>query len=412
MTHTCSFSSTKHDSFDNNSGYHYSYQYLLNNNFNAMRKTTLFMACMLFMLLQSCSKKEMSGLVNTGQKDPAKKNNWVLGDPMVDGVYVLYNQNNKCIQAASNTNGSLVQQNAYIGYPNQQWKFLSVGGGYFKILNYLSNKALDVPSSNPNAPPATQNLPLQIWTYTGTDNQHWKIEHIAWGQYKITNKYNGLAVTLSGNSSANLAPITQTTYAQDAAHLWRPDKIVPVQNTIVAAYYFPNFGPYATSEWPTIVGATPQWTGHLQPKVPVWGTTNEQTPTVMASKITAAAANGIDAFIFDWYYYNSGKHPDLDKALDLGYLNASNNNLVKFGILWCNHDLQAPYTGIITPAAFHTMCDYVIANYFNKPSYLKINGCPYFSIYLVKDFVSIFGSISAAKTALNTFRQKVKNAGY
>jgi hypothetical protein len=65
----------------------------------------------------------------------------------------------------------------------------------------------------------------------------------------------------------------------------------------VAAYYFPNWGPVATSEWGLIKWAKPQFEGHLQPKVPAWGYENENDPAVMARKIEAAASHGIDAFI-------------------------------------------------------------------------------------------------------------------
>ena len=67
----------------------------------------------------------------------------------------------------------------------------------------------------------------------------------------------------------------------------------------LAAYYFPNWGPVAQSEWPTLQAAKPRFEGHAQPKVPVWGYENENDPVVMARKIAAAADHGIDAFIFD-----------------------------------------------------------------------------------------------------------------
>ena len=79
-----------------------------------------------------------------------------------------------------------------------------------------------------------------------------------------------------------------------------PPIVIPKGNVQVAAYYFPNWGPAFTSEWATLRAAKPQFNGHQQPKVPMWGYTNENDPLVMAQKIDAAADNGINAFIFDW----------------------------------------------------------------------------------------------------------------
>ena len=46
---------------------------------------------------------------------------------------------------------------------------------------------------------------------------------------------------------------------------------VPPGDVTVAAYYFPNWGPVATSEWGSLQRAKPMFDGHKQPKVPAWG---------------------------------------------------------------------------------------------------------------------------------------------
>ena len=48
----------------------------------------------------------------------------------------------------------------------------------------------------------------------------------------------------------------------------------------------------------------------------------------MSQKIAAAADHGVNVFIFDWYYYNDG--PYLNRALDEGFLHATNNARLKF----------------------------------------------------------------------------------
>ena len=123
----------------------------------------------------------------------------------------------------------------------------------------------------------------------------------------------------------------------------------------------------------------------------------------MAQKIGAAADYGVNAFIFDWYYYDDG--PYLEGALERGFLRATNNSRVKFGLMWANHDwfdiqgynpadkVKLLYPGKVTPATWDKITDLVIARYFKHPSYWKIDGKPYFSIYEMSLFLENFGSV-------------------
>lgn len=182
----------------------------------------------------------------------------------------------------------------------------------------------------------------------------------------------------------------------------------------VAVYYFPNWGPVASSEWKLIQAAKPMFEGHQQPKIPLWGYENENLPEVMAKKIDAAADHGIDAFIFDWYYFDpeqGGKY--LHKALEQGYLKAPNNKRLKFSIMWCNHNVGPHKKGAVRPETFEAMTDYIIETYFRHPSYWKVNGAPYFSIYQLKTLLETFsGDFKKMKQALERFRYKVKKAGF
>ena len=180
------------------------------------------------------------------------------------------------------------------------------------------------------------------------------------------------------------------------------------------------------SEWNSIKAARPRFEGHAQPKVPLWGDENEQDSTVMARKIDAAADHGLDAFIFDWYYYDpddsrAAKSPHyspdgsryLHTALESGYLGAANKDRLKFAILWCNHDIYPNAKGAVTPETFERLTDYVIETYFKQPSYWSADGRPYFSIYEIKTFLRTFGDDRVkAAAALARFREKVKAAGF
>jgi hypothetical protein len=199
----------------------------------------------------------------------------------------------------------------------------------------------------------------------------------------------------------------------------------------IAVYYFPNYHPgdsrntkekgAAWSEWELVKNAKPRFAGQDQPKVPLWGYGDESDPLVFAKKIDAAADNGIDAFIFDWYYYNDG--PFLDAALDKGYLQAPNRQRVKFALMWANHDwndvhpyargtpYKLLYPGKVTPDKFDAICDHIIKDYFLQPSYWKIDGKPYFSFYELTKLMENFGSVEATRAALDRFRAKALAAG-
>tara|TARA_R110002050_G_scaffold226143_1_gene361971 strand:+ start:5003 stop:6229 length:1227 start_codon:yes stop_codon:yes gene_type:complete len=198
----------------------------------------------------------------------------------------------------------------------------------------------------------------------------------------------------------------------------------------VAAYYFPNYhednrnASYhgkGWTEWELVKEAKPRFENHRQPNVPAWGYTDEADPVQMAQKIDAAANNGIDAFIFDWYMYEDG--PFLERGIDEGFLKAENTERIKFGLMWANHDWVDihPYTkgaeqrllypGIVSPERFEEISDFVVEKYFTKANYWKIDGKAYFSVYDVQKFVEGFGSMEATKAAMDRMREKAKAIG-
>src|SRR5215469_1887867 len=201
----------------------------------------------------------------------------------------------------------------------------------------------------------------------------------------------------------------------------------------VASYYFGNYHPNdprnrkfkgeGWSEWELVKRARPRFPGHQQPKVPLWGYTDEADPKVMALKIATAAKYGVDVFIFDWYCYNDG--PFLQDTIDKGYLHAPNRDRVKFALMWANHDWKDlfPYTrgkeakllypGVVTPQNFKSITDEVIRQYFAQPSYWQLDGMPYFSFFDVTNLLANFvGSVVATRAALDDFRARAVAAGF
>ncbi|GBF72945.1 hypothetical protein PA598K_01224 [Paenibacillus sp. 598K] len=202
------------------------------------------------------------------------------------------------------------------------------------------------------------------------------------------------------------------------------------RNIEVAAYYFPNYHRDARNdkwhgsgwtEWELVKRAEPRFAGHAQPKLPAWGFGDEANPEVMAHKIDTAADHGLDGFIFDWYWYEDG--PYLQRALEDGFLQASNVDRLKFALMWANHDwldihplsraLQ-PATlasGSVTEQAFRAATEHMIRHYFSHPSYWRVEGGLYFSIYELINLVQGLGGIANTKRVLHHFRERVRSAG-
>ena len=197
-----------------------------------------------------------------------------------------------------------------------------------------------------------------------------------------------------------------------------------------AVYYFPNYHVdprnekiHGTgwTEWELMKCARPRFHGHSQPKVPMWGYQDEADPTVMAQKIDAAAGHGIDAFIFDWYWYEG---PFLERCLNEGFLEAPNRDKLKFALMWANHDWKNFHPGgrdttrypidfpwSTTSATVGLVWDYIIERYFTQPNYWRVDGLPYFSIYAMNRFILQMGGVEATAEVFELLRRKAKAAG-
>lgn len=200
----------------------------------------------------------------------------------------------------------------------------------------------------------------------------------------------------------------------------------------VAVYYFPNYHPDSINsrwhgkgwtEWEVVKAAKPRFKGHEQPKVPAWGYFNEADPKWAAKEIDLAADNGIDCFIYDWYWYsNTGQY--LQEGLEKGFLKAPNRNRLKFALMWANHDWlniqPAPFDngrlaltqGEVSASLWDTISTYIVENYFRQPNYWLIDGKPYFSIYEIVTFINGLGGIENAKAAIDLLDKKTKAAGF
>jgi hypothetical protein len=175
------------------------------------------------------------------------------------------------------------------------------------------------------------------------------------------------------------------------------------------------------TEWELVRRAEPRFPGHRQPKVPAWGYEDESDPRVMERKIAAAADNGVDVFIFDWYWYEDG--PFLERCLEEGFLKAGNNGRIRFAVMWANHDWAnihpAPRagnppllaSGKVSRKAFDAAAKRTVERYFSHPSYWRLGGKLYYSFYQIPTLIEGLGGIAETARALDSFREAARKAG-
>ena len=170
--------------------------------------------------------------------------------------------------------------------------------------------------------------------------------------------------------------------------------------------------------------ARPWFPGHRQPRTPLWGEQDESDPLVMAREIDVAADAGIDAFIYDWYWYDG--RPALHEALEQGFLRAPNRERIRFAVMWCPHDwpvwtldllpdgrLKRPIVrpGPETPADVRRSLAYLISRYFHEPNYWRIENQPVIVIWELARLERIFGQ-DGVRALLDEQRAEARRLGH
>ena len=199
----------------------------------------------------------------------------------------------------------------------------------------------------------------------------------------------------------------------------------------VAAYVWPSyhddprsriFWEEGMGEWQSVLSAKPKYEGHMEPRLPRWGTVNEADPYVMSMEIDAAADHGVNTFIYDWYWYD--RRPFLEACLNEGFLKARNRERMKFYLMWANHDATSLWNkrisdhdatvvwqGTVDRAEFRRIMERNTEKYFTLPQYYRIDGNPVFQIYDLGNLLTGLGGVREAKNAMEDARAIAKNAG-
>ena len=206
------------------------------------------------------------------------------------------------------------------------------------------------------------------------------------------------------------------------------------KDLVVASYVFPNYHASAIhdklygagwTEYNLVRNARPWYAGHEQPRGPLLGELDESLPSTWEKYNTIAKQSGIDAYIWDWYWYD-GK-PALHEALENGFLRASNADEMKFACMWTNHPWYILYPTEQTdgkpvyPPSFQPpdinlhecwrSLSYIISRYFHMPNYWKIDGKPVLCIWDPNRLEKMIG-LPATVQLFADLRQYAKTLGH
>ena len=149
---------------------------------------------------------------------------------------------------------------------------------------------------------------------------------------------------------------------------------------------------------------------------PILGYYDGTSPAVADWEIKWALENGISYFTYCWYRKeeNVGQ-PVTDSGLFLqnaiheGLFKAKYVDRFKFAIMWTNRKVG----GVSSEQDFlNHLLPFWMDNYFQHPSYLKIDGMPVLYIYGPEPLVKDLGGVEQTKTALDRARAALRSRGF
>jgi uncharacterized repeat protein (TIGR01451 family) len=190
---------------------------------------------------------------------------------------------------------------------------------------------------------------------------------------------------------ANIS-LTRSPRVESGGYVPRPR---PVRGPYeVGVYYFPGWK--NAKQWEPI-RAFPE-------RKPVLGWYREGDPEIADWHIKWAVEHGITFFAYDWYWDRGRRQ--LEHALHDGYFKARYRSLIKFCLLWANHN----------PAGSSSLEDcrevtrYWIEHYFRQPEHLTLEGRPVVIIFSPQRFTEDLGA-AQVKLAFDAMRRECVQAG-
>ena len=161
----------------------------------------------------------------------------------------------------------------------------------------------------------------------------------------------------------------------------------------VGVYYFPGWN--TANRWQPIQ--------RFPERRPVLGWYREGDPEVADWQIKWAVEHGITFFVYDWYWSQGARH--LEHGLHDAYFKSRYHHLLKFCLLWANHN--PPHTSSLEDCKAVTR--FWIENYFRRPEHLMVDGKPAIIIFSPHRLTEDLGP-TGVKPALEAMRAECRQA--
>jgi hypothetical protein len=116
---------------------------------------------------------------------------------------------------ASNTNGTVLEQQTVTNALSQQWILTSVGTNQYTLTNASSGQFLDVSGASDANSALIDQFPAN-----GNANQTWNFIHLSGNTYELTAANSGLALDVDGGGTANGEEIDQYPYHGNPWQQW------------------------------------------------------------------------------------------------------------------------------------------------------------------------------------------------
>jgi uncharacterized repeat protein (TIGR01451 family) len=162
----------------------------------------------------------------------------------------------------------------------------------------------------------------------------------------------------------------------------------------VGVYYFPGWKEWG--QWEPI--------SRFPERKPVLGWYREGDPEVADWHIKWAVEHGITFFVYDWYWSQGARQ--LEHALHDGYFKARYRRLLKFCLLWANHN--PPQSSSL--ADCRAVTRHWIEHYFRQPEHLTLANQPVVVIFSPHRLTEDLGAENV-RPALDAMREECRRAG-
>lgn len=165
------------------------------------------------------------------------------GVTSVAGTFYVQNRNSGLymdVWGISTADGADIAQGGYNGGTNQQFEFVHLGDGVYRIMAKHSGKCMDIDGVS-----KADGAIVHQWTYVGGNNQKFILKDAGSGFYKLIAKHSSKIVEVPGASTANGTVLVQWPNHGGNNGQWKLVPVVVTPPTFTTTIQAENYGAMA-----------------------------------------------------------------------------------------------------------------------------------------------------------------------